>query len=265
MNTLQIIKQQEVLDKQFKVYGDFENPLFLAKDVAEWIENSNTSQMLNSIDDDEKLKSITPIYNVYNGQSENQECWFLTESGLYEVLMQSRKPIAKAFKKEVKVILKEIRQTGTYSKKPMSQVELILMQAQTLVDMDNEQKRLATELKVTNQRIEDIKEVVSLDTRSWRTDSKAIIAKTAQAIGGFDYIRDVQTEIYKTLEYRASVSLSTRLTNKRRRMADEGICTSKRNKVTKVDIIAEDKKLIEIYIAIVKEIAIKNGIALEHM
>ena len=38
----------------------------------------------------------------------------LTENGLYEVLMQSRKPIAKQFKKGVKTILKEIRQTGGY-------------------------------------------------------------------------------------------------------------------------------------------------------
>lgn len=51
--------------------------------------------MVRNIDEDEKVKQITPIYNVYNGQYETQECLFLTEDGLYEVLMQSRKPIAK--------------------------------------------------------------------------------------------------------------------------------------------------------------------------
>lgn len=40
--------------------------------------------------------------------------WFLTEDGLYEVLMQSRKPIAKKLKKEIKKILKQIRLTGGY-------------------------------------------------------------------------------------------------------------------------------------------------------
>lgn len=40
--------------------------------------------------------------------------WLLTESGLYEVLMQSRKPIAKEFKKGVKKILHEIRTVGGY-------------------------------------------------------------------------------------------------------------------------------------------------------
>lgn len=105
---LQIINQQEVLGKDFKIYGTKENPLFLAKDVAEWIEITNVSQMLSKIDDEEK-----GIYNTYT-LGGNQNLWFLTEDGFYEVLMLSRKPIAKAFKKEVKKILKQIRQTGGY-------------------------------------------------------------------------------------------------------------------------------------------------------
>ena len=64
--------------------------------------------MLNIVDEDEK-----GIYNVYT-LGGNQDMWFLTEDGLYEVLMQSRKPIAKQFKKQVKQILKQIRQTGGY-------------------------------------------------------------------------------------------------------------------------------------------------------
>lgn len=47
----------------------------------------------------------------------------------------------------------------------------------------------------------------------------------------------------------------------RRRMADEGVCKSKRDKLNKVDVIATDKKLIEGYIIIVKELAIRNGVA----
>jgi anti-repressor protein len=108
MNQLQVIEQREVLGKEFRIYGDTDNPLFLAKDVAEWIEYSvdKVGQMIDSIDEDEKLTS--PIY--YRGQVRNM--WFLTEDGLYEVLMQSRKPIAKEFKKKVKEILKTLRKTG---------------------------------------------------------------------------------------------------------------------------------------------------------
>ena len=46
----------------------------------------------------------------------------------------------------------------------------------------------------------------------------------------------------------------------RRRMADNGVCKSKRDKVTKVDVIADDKKLIQGYIGVMKDMAIKYGI-----
>lgn len=103
MKNLQIFEQREVLGKKFRIYGDVENPLFLAKDVAEWIGHNKPSEMIINVDEDEKLKAIVS----HSGQS--REMWFLTEDGLYEVLMQSRKPIAKQFKKQVKMILKSLR------------------------------------------------------------------------------------------------------------------------------------------------------------
>lgn len=108
MNTLKILDEREVLGKQFKIYGDFENPLFLAKDVAEWIEHRDVSTMIRTVDESEKL--IQTLF--VSGQ--NREVSMLTEDGLYEVLMQSRKPIAKEFKREVKKILKSIRKNGGY-------------------------------------------------------------------------------------------------------------------------------------------------------
>ena len=105
---IKIINQQEILGKDFKVYGTIDEPLFLAKDVSEWIEHSRASEMIKTIDEDEKL-----MQTIF-ASGQNREMWFLTENGLYEVLFQSRKPIAKKFKKEVKKVLKQIRQTGGY-------------------------------------------------------------------------------------------------------------------------------------------------------
>lgn len=110
MNEIQVLQRTTLLGKELTVYGNAENPLFLARDVAEWIEydTNKIGQMLQTVDDDEKL--TTTIYR--SGQ--NRQVWMLTENGLYEVLMQSRKPIAKQFKKGVKAILKEIRTKGGY-------------------------------------------------------------------------------------------------------------------------------------------------------
>lgn len=114
-NVVEIIKEQEILGKAFRIYGTVEQPLFLAKDIADWIDYSykdarrtarDVSKMLKYVDEDEKLVGTLFL----SGQ--NREAWLLTEDGLYEVLMQSRKPIAKQFKKEVKNILKQMRLTG---------------------------------------------------------------------------------------------------------------------------------------------------------
>ena len=53
--------------------------------------------MLNIVDEDEKA-----LYTVYRGDGSTHKQWYLTEYGLYEVLMQSRKPIAKQFKKQIR-------------------------------------------------------------------------------------------------------------------------------------------------------------------
>ena len=109
-NPIQVLKQTELLGHQFTVYGTAENPLFLAKEVGEVLEysESNSSKLTNLVDDDEKVR------NIVTTPGGNQEVWMLTEDGLYEVLMQSRKPIAKQFKKGVKQILHEVRTTGGY-------------------------------------------------------------------------------------------------------------------------------------------------------
>lgn len=109
MNEVKIINKSNLLGKEIDVWGSVEHPLFRASDVAVWIQHSDVSTMVKIVDEDEKV-FVTNPNNVCGGQG----AWFLTEDGLYEVLMRSRKPIAKQFKKGVKKILHEIRTKGGY-------------------------------------------------------------------------------------------------------------------------------------------------------
>ena len=106
---ISIVSRSKFMGQEVDVYGTAEEPLFLAKDVAKWIGHSDVSMMMRNVDEDEKVTS-----NVCTPGG-RQNAWFLTEDGLYEVLMQSRKPIAKQFKKGVKDILKTIRRTGEFN------------------------------------------------------------------------------------------------------------------------------------------------------
>lgn len=109
---ISIVSRSNFMGQEVDVYGTAYEPLFRAKDVAGWLDIQNVSDMLKNIDEDEK--GIVSTYTPGGVQS----VWFLTEDGLYEVLMQSRKPIAKQFKKGVKDILKTIRRTGEFKALP---------------------------------------------------------------------------------------------------------------------------------------------------
>nr|WP_288828473.1 antA/AntB antirepressor family protein [uncultured Clostridium sp.] len=154
------------------------------------------------------------------------------------------------------------------AKKMILQFQDMSPQLQYMIRVEQEQKRQAQEIAEVKElaqnsadRVESIREVVALDTTSWREDTRNLLNKIAQSLGGGQAFQQVRAESYELLEKRMGVSLKQRLTNKRRRMADEGACKSKRDKLSLVDIISEDKKLIEGYTAIVKEMSIRYGVA----
>ncbi|MBM0153856.1 phage antirepressor KilAC domain-containing protein [Segatella copri] len=105
MEEIKIISKSTFLDKEIDVWGSVENPLFRANDVQSWLGLKNVSRAVANVDEEERLN-----LKLSRGGS----MWFLTEEGVYELLMQSRKPIAKQFKKGVKAILHEIRTKGGY-------------------------------------------------------------------------------------------------------------------------------------------------------
>lgn len=184
MKELQVIYNQEVLGQDFKIYGTEENPLFLAKDVANWIEHSNVSKMIvdAELDDTELVKNFIEItYSYGNGtRTRKQESLFLTEDGLYEVLMQSKKPIAKQFKKQVKKILKEIRTKGGY-----------INEGATSQQLEQLQQKIAKLLnyKIKGDTINDVCSATGLrrkDIKQYLFDNDWVVEYNG-AITNYDY------------------------------------------------------------------------------
>ena len=105
---LKLVGSTKILGKQIDIYGSYENPFFLAKDIAVWLSVKNVSQMIKSADIDDDEKGIYLIDTL--GGKQKLLCF--TEDGLYDVLMQSRKPTAKQLRYEIKKYLKSIRLTG---------------------------------------------------------------------------------------------------------------------------------------------------------
>ncbi len=138
----------------------------------------------------------------------------------------------------------------------------------SLANNELEQKRLNAEIKEVKEETKEVKEeiqgirdVVAINTStvSWREECRKLIVKMAHSLGGNKFIGDVNREVYDLMRTRLKCKLDVQLTNMRRRMADEGVCKSKRDKLNYLDVINRDSRLIEGYVAIVKELDIKYG------
>lgn len=83
---------------------------FYAIDVCNALDIANTSQAMDNLDEDEK-KMIKTDFDL-----QRRDIWVISESGLYALVLQSRKPAAKAFRKWVtSVVLPEIRMSGKFT------------------------------------------------------------------------------------------------------------------------------------------------------
>lgn len=119
MNEIQLFTDGEFNMRTAVVDGE---PLFCLVDVCKVLDIQNPSKVAQRLDDDERTKLELGRQGETN---------FITESGLYAVILRSDKPNAKGFRRWVtSEVLPSIRKTGNYSAKPMTTEEKIKLLAQ---------------------------------------------------------------------------------------------------------------------------------------
>ena len=117
MNELQIFNNVEFGEIRTAVVNN--EPMFCLIDICKALELSNSRIVADRLDEDERRKLDLPRQG---------ETWFVTESGLYAVILRSDKPNAKKFRKWVTAeVLPSIRKTGGYNKQ-LSPQEMMRIQ-----------------------------------------------------------------------------------------------------------------------------------------
>lgn len=107
MNDIEIFKNPEF--GEIRVVEQNGEPWFVAKDVCDALELGNSRQALTRLENDEKADVIL------NDGSQNRKMNIVNEYGLYNLVLASRKPEAKAFKRWIThEVLPAIRKTGGY-------------------------------------------------------------------------------------------------------------------------------------------------------
>lgn len=92
-------------------------PWFVAADVCRALEIANPSQVITRLDADEKMNTLISNEGIRRG---NPNMTIVSEAGLYSIILTSRKPEAKAFKRWIThEVIPSIRKTGAYMTTPV--------------------------------------------------------------------------------------------------------------------------------------------------
>ena len=95
-------------EHNINILWENDKPLFRASEIAKVLDIKNIRPSITDFDDDER--KVNNIYTLGG----SQKIIFLTEIGIYRLLMRSNKPIAKPFQKWIANILVSIREKGKY-------------------------------------------------------------------------------------------------------------------------------------------------------
>lgn len=218
--SLTLLEEQRFLHKTIRVFGTVNNPLFLARDVAEWIEHKDVTSMLRSVDEDEKVKiELKSTLRSLSGGSlqANTTYSFLTEDGLYEVLMLSRKPQAKPFKKKVKEILKSIRKNGAYirNQESMTPEQLVaagLIAAQKIIESKEKEIALLNgRCGLLTQTVDEKQETINAISRNVPAPTKRMILNRVMKRKSKDLIQNRWAVLYREFENINHMNLNLRI------------------------------------------------------
>lgn len=130
-----------------RIIGDEETPLFVLADVCKVLDLSTPARVKERLTD-----GVSSTHTILDSMNRPQEVTVINEDGLYDVILDSRKPQAKRFRKWVtSEVLPSIRKHGGYL--TPEKVEEALLNPDTLI-------RLATDLKEERQKRIDAERMV---------------------------------------------------------------------------------------------------------
>lgn len=167
MNNLQIFSNEEF--GQVRTINIDSDVWFVGKDVAEILGYSNTRKALTDhVDDEDKLDGVT----IRDSIGREQSPVFINESGLYSLILSSKMPNARKFKRWVtSEVLPAIRKTGHYEMESYSpEMQAILMHDKKLVKMD--------------ERVTTLENTMTIDYAQQQALGEAVNYVVIDALGG---------------------------------------------------------------------------------
>ena len=171
MNEVQIFKSEQF--GEIRTAGTADNPMFCLADVCQAIGIANARNVKNRLDEEDVHLVDTPTSGGI------QQITFVTESGLYDVIIRSDSEQAKPFRIWVtREVLPAIRKTGSYTARQMSRKEL----AQMIIQQEEEMEVLRLENKQKEEQLTEQKPKVVFADAIVGSKSSCLIGELAKII-----------------------------------------------------------------------------------
>lgn len=255
MNELQVFKNPTFGEvRTVTIDGE---PWFVGKDVAQMLGYAKPQNAIQiHVDEDDALKQ-----GIMDSRGRLQEMTVINESGLYSLIMSSKLPTAKEFKRWVtSEVLPTIRRQGSYTmQQPMTPAQLIAAQAQVLVQMEQKMQALQEQTEAVQsqqvelaQKVETAIRVFSRPSEDhWKADVDKAIKDTCEEKKL--NLLAVRGKLYQELERKCGCNIDSRLRCLRQRAKKQGARKRDTVALTKLDAVAADKQLRAAFEGIVRE------------
>ena len=186
MNNLQIFKNDSFGEVRTLIIDN--EPWFVGKDVASILGYAKPLNAISThIDEDDSLKQ-----GLIDNMGRTQETILINESGLYSLILSSKLPKAKDFKRWVtSEVLPSIRKTGGYTV-PKSPMELLELEFQALREVENK-------VDIVNSDLQELKNNIPLFAVECDELTHAVNCKIISMLGGKDSVA------YKDNHFRGKV------------------------------------------------------------
>ena len=173
MNELQIFQNKEFGEVRSLVINN--EPWFVGKDVAEALGYKNSKNAVPThVDEEDKLSTQIE----YTGQKRNVTV--INESGLYSLILSSKLPNAKKFKRWVtSEVLPTLRKTGSYTKVPTDPRELLMLTIKA-------HEQTAQRVDVLEEKVSILEKSTTIDSSQQYTLEKIAKATVIRTLGGID-------------------------------------------------------------------------------
>lgn len=235
---------------------------FVGKDIAEKLGYSQTDKAISRhIDEDDRTKR--PLIDRLG---RTQETTIINESGVYSLILSSKMPTAKKFKRWItSEVLPTIRKTGSYSivnDKLSPQLQLIGHIYEALAVQETKMKEIEVRQIETAEEMVNIRQDISSTKKRvchaeskikslWKENINNVISEVCKE-NKLNVMKQ-KGRMFDALEMTGNYNLETRLTHLKKRCIKGGMKAIDANYLTKMDVVADNKKMKAEFEAIVSK------------